>query len=106
MTKIEFSEEEKEALDYERYHHPRVRRKMEALWLKSQGLKHQEICRLASLSNSTLCRYLKEYRQGGLEKLKEINFYKPESELAQHTSQIEAYFQEHPRARSKRRWPK
>ncbi len=100
MAKIEFSTEEKEALDYERYHHPhpRVRRKMEALWLKSQGLKHQEICRLASLSNSTLCRYLKEYRDGDLEKLKEINFYKPESEMAQHTSQIKAYFREHPPA--------
>lgn len=37
MIRIQFTEEEKQALNYERYHypHPRVQRKMEALWLKS-----------------------------------------------------------------------
>jgi len=100
MIRIEFSEADKKALDYERYHHPhpRVQRKMEALWLKSQELEHQEICRLASICKGTLCSYLKEYKQGGLEKLKEINFYQPESELVQHTSTIEAYFRQHPPA--------
>ena len=100
MIKIDFSPEEREELDYERYHHPHphVRRKMEALWLKSQGLKHQEICRLASISKGTLCRYLKDYQQGGLEKLKALNFHKPESELVAYTSTIEAYFRQHPPA--------
>ncbi|PXF55456.1 MAG: IS630 family transposase, partial [Candidatus Methanogaster sp.] len=38
MIEIEFTEEEMKALDYERYchPHPRVQRRMEALWLKSQ----------------------------------------------------------------------
>ncbi len=100
MINIKFSPEDKKVLNYERYHHPhpRVQQKMEALWLKSQGLEHQEICRLASISKGTLCSYLKEYQQGGLEKLKEINFYKPESKLGQHTGTIEAYFREHPPA--------
>jgi len=42
MIKIEFTEEEMKALDYERYHHPhpRVQREMEALWLKSQNVSH------------------------------------------------------------------
>jgi transposase len=71
---------------------------MEALWLKSQGLAHQEICRLAGISKGTLCSYLKAYQQGGLEKLKEINFYKPESKLVQHTHTIEEYFRKHPPA--------
>lgn len=100
MIYINFSEAEKEALNYERYHHPhaRVRQKMEALWLKSQGLPHHEICRLASITEPTLCRYLKDYQHGGLEKLKEINFYQPESELMAHREKIEAYFKEHPPA--------
>ncbi|MFZ2070857.1 MAG: transposase [Halobacteriota archaeon] len=40
MIKIEFTEEEKQALDYERYNYPdpRVLRKMNALWLKSQEM--------------------------------------------------------------------
>ncbi|MCP4486034.1 MAG: IS630 family transposase [Gammaproteobacteria bacterium] len=100
MIKIEFSAEDRERLDYERYHHPhpRVQRKMEALWLKSQDLSHQEICRLTGISKGTLCRYLKEYQQGGIEKLKETNFHKPKSKLAQHTSTIEAYFRQYPPA--------
>ena len=100
MISIEFSAAEKEALNYERYHHPhpRVRQKMETLWLKSQELPHGEICRLASISRPTLCRYLKEYQAGGLEKLKEVNFYRPESELLAHREELVAYFEEHPPA--------
>ena len=38
MIKIEFSAEEVDALELERYHHPdpKVQKKMEALYLKSQ----------------------------------------------------------------------
>jgi hypothetical protein len=38
------------------------------------------------------------YEQGGIEKLKEIYFYQPESELKQHIVSLEAYFREHPPA--------
>jgi len=38
------------------------------------------------------------YKEGGIEKLKEVNFYKPQSELTKHKSSIEAYFKEHPPA--------
>lgn len=100
MIKIEFSEEEKEALNYERYHHPHphVQRKMETLWLKSQGLSHDDICRLAAISPNTLRSYLQDYLDGGIEKLKEVNFYHPESELQDHAGTIEAYFRKHPPA--------
>ena len=45
MLQLEFSEADKRALNHERYHHshPRVQQRMEALWLKSQGLPHQRI---------------------------------------------------------------
>jgi transposase len=68
MIKIEFTEGEKKALDYERYNypHPRVQRKIEALWLKSQGLSHEEICRLTGISPNTLRSYLLAYQRGGL----------------------------------------
>ena len=44
MIRIEFSDSAKAALSYERFNHPHpfVQRKMEALWLKSQGLPHQQ----------------------------------------------------------------
>jgi hypothetical protein len=60
MITFVFTEAQKQALDYERFHHPhpRVQKKMEALWLKSQGLAHQEITKLAGISANTLRSYL------------------------------------------------
>lgn len=71
---------------------------MEALWLKSQAVSHQDICRLADLSPHTLCNYLRDYQSGGIEKLKEVNFYQPTSELAEHRETLEDYFRHHPPA--------
>lgn len=103
MIKIEFTEEELQALNYERYHHPhpRVQRKMEALWLKSQKIPHNQIAKLTGISINIATSYFREYKEGGLEKLKELNFYKPKSELEQHTKTIEAYFHKHPPATMK-----
>ena len=100
MLRLEFTEEIIEALRYERYNHPhpRVQRKMSVLYLKSQGLSHKEIKRLEHISENTLLGYLREYQEGGLERLKEIRFHSQTSELEQHKSTLEAYFRAHPPA--------
>jgi len=100
MIEITFTEQAQLALHHERFHHPhpRVQQKMEAVWLKSQGLAHHEIARLVRISENTLRTYLNEYLDGGLESLKEINFRRPQSELAPHRATIEAYLQQHPPA--------
>lgn len=41
---------------------------------------------------------LRDYQQGGIEKLKEISFCKPEGELSQHKEKITARFKEYPPA--------
>lgn len=100
---LEFSAAEREALNYERYHHPhpRVQRKMEVVWLKSLGKEEGEISQIAQVSLTTVYRYLASYRTGGLEKLKEIPFYRPQSDFATHKAQIEAHFRDHPPATMK-----
>ncbi len=100
MIHLEFSEEDKQALYYERFHHPhpRVQKKMEALWLKSQEISHQQISQLAGISPNTLRSYLREYQEGGIEKLKEINFYRPQSQLEEHRATLKDYFQKNPPA--------
>jgi len=77
MIKIEFTPEEIEALESERYQHPdpRIQKKMEILYLKSQGLDHQEICRLCRISEPTLVTYLKQYQEGGIEGLKKTDMW-------------------------------
>ena len=100
MIKVEFTEEGLEALNYERFHHPhpRVRRKMEAVYLKSQGVPHKEIARLTRISENTLRRYLRAYLQGGVERLAQVRFRIPKSALDAHGERIAAYFRAHPPA--------
>ena len=98
MIKIEFTPEEIDALEHERYHHPdpKVQRKMEVLYLKSQGLEHQEICRLCRISKTTLTTYLKQYQDGGIERLKTLGYAGRSSALDEHAPALAAYFKEHP----------
>jgi transposase len=101
MIQIDISNTEREKLQYERYHHPHphVMKKMEVLYLKSLNkLSHELICEIANVSPNTLRSYLKEYKSGGIDKLKEVNFYRPSSELKAHTSSIEKYLKDHPPA--------
>jgi transposase len=98
MITITFTEAEINALQHERYYHPhpRVQRKMDALYLKSQGQSHQQIVQLLRISPMTLRTYLHEYQAGGIERLQQLNFHQPQSELAQHSASLEAYLREHP----------
>ncbi len=98
MIKIEFQESEIAQLRYERYHHPhpRVQQKMEALLLKSEGMPHKDIARITGICPNTLRSYLKDYQTGGIEKLKEINFYQPSSELDPYRGILEEYFRNNP----------
>jgi transposase len=100
MTKIEilFTPEEMEALHYERYHHPdpKVQRRMEALYLKGQGVSHGDICRVCRISRTTLDTWLRLYLEGGMEALKEFHYSGQPSALNDHASSLEVYFREHP----------
>lgn len=100
MIRIEFSEHDLVEIQRLRYEHPhpRVRRRMEVLWLKSQGLAHQEICRLADVSSNTLRQYLRVFQAGGLKQSLALNFYAPISELEHHRFALAAYFRAHPPA--------
>lgn len=100
MLRIEFSAEDQKALSHERYHgsHPVVRQRMEVVWLKSQGLAHNEIARLANVTRGTVRNHLLLYQSGGIEALKRLVYNNPESDLEAHRAAIEAYFKEHPPA--------
>ncbi len=88
MIRIQFKEEDVEALRYERFHNAsaRVQQKMEVLYLKGKGLPHNEICRICEISKTTLIAYLKEYKQGGIDKLKEGTKYKGRTKKVKSTT--------------------
>ena len=103
-TRLEFTPEIQAALNYERYHHlvPLVQRRMEVLWLKSHDLPHALIAKLAGVSENTMRECFQLFTDGGIEKLKEVNFYRPESKLVTHATSLEAYFRENPPATLKK----
>lgn len=100
MRRIEvvFTDEEKDQLHYERFHHPhpRVQKKMEALWLKSQGLSHKEICRLVGICRNTLRSYINDFLEGGVEGLKRFDAKGTRSALDSHMDTLCEYFVENP----------
>jgi len=98
MRTFIFTADDRNALAHDRYHHPdpRVQRKMEVLWLKSHGLSHDQIAAYADVSRRTVQRYLDEYIEGGLPRLRRCRWHQPHSALAEHHDCLEGYFQQHP----------
>jgi transposase len=98
MRTIAFTPEDRRDLAHDRYHHPdpRVQRKMEVLWLKSHGLSHDAIATYADVSRRTVQRYLDQYLEGGLPRLRRCPSNHPQSALVEHEASLEEYFQEHP----------
>jgi len=97
-VELKFSPEVLEEIQYQRYRHPAplVQRRMEALWLKAHKLPNWQIAQLVGVSENTIREYFALYEQGGVEKLKELNYYRPESELNAHIVSLEAHFRENP----------
>src|SRR4051794_3273010 len=98
MRPITFTADDRRALAHDRYHHPdpRVQRKMEVLWLKSHGLGHDDIATYADVSRRTVQRYLDEYLEGGLPRLRRCPGHHPPSALVEHEASLAEYFQAHP----------
>lgn len=96
--RLAFSEEDQQTLSKQRYEHPHpcVQRRMEVLWLISQGEKHKEAARLAGVSKATAERYVALYRQGGLPALRESNWHTPTSALQDHRESLEESFRRNP----------
>src|SRR3990170_2329143 len=97
---LEFTPELITEIRYQRYNHlvPLVQRRMETLLLKAHQLSPEQIEEIVGVTGNTIREYYELYQQGGIEKLKEINYYKPEGELVKHIVSLEAYFRENPPA--------
>ena len=98
MIRLQFTTEAIDQLHRERTTHPhqRVRQMMEAVYLKALGIAHQEICRITRIVATTLLRYLRLYEQGGIEALKQLNFYQPQSDLEAYAEPLSQAFTEKP----------
>lgn len=100
MIRLIFTEEMRERLRQERIHHshPRVRQRLEALYLKSEGWPHQAICASLGISKPTLVSYLRLFQDGGWEALTGCRFRRAQSALAPYEAVIVAAFTHQPPA--------
>lgn len=98
MRTFTFNPDVLAAIRHDRYHHPhpRVQTKMEVLWLKSHNLPHAEIATLADVSIRSVQRYLDEFAEGGLDRLRRVPWNGSSSDLDGHQESLEDYFLEHP----------
>jgi transposase len=76
--------------------HPRVQLKMDVVYLKGLELHNELVCKISNVCDNTMREYLKQYQEGGIERLREVNFNKPCSVLKEYSGTIEQYFTENP----------
>jgi transposase len=98
MRHFEFSPDVLAEVERDRFHHldPAVQRRMEALWLKANGEKHQRIVELSGLSRPTVQRLLDMYESGGLAAVRTFHWKVPTSALEPHRPMLEAEFRQRP----------
>jgi len=98
MIHLNFSDEDIKVLHRERYYYPdpKVQRRMEILVLKAHGLPHHQIQKISGACGNTIRNCFRLYCEGGIEKVKEVNYYRPQSELSLHKTTLKAHFEEHP----------
>jgi len=107
MRRIKFTEEEIRQLKHESvYHkHPLVRRRMQALHLKAEGLPHRKIGEILDICPRTLGRYLDAFLNGAeagrVEALKDLNYKGKPNRLMEKKDEIIAHLEENPPATQK-----
>ena len=94
MTRLTFSESERQALRQERFEHPhpRVQKRMDVLWYLSLGETYFSAARLGDVSEATVDRYVAIYRARGIEGLKQFDWTGMPSELVPHQASLEELF--------------
>ena len=98
MRRIEFPPDVLSEIERDRFTHldPAVQRRMEVLWLKANGEKHQRIADLAGLSRPTVQRLLDMYHSGGLAAVRMYHWKVPVSALDPYRPLLEAEFRQRP----------
>lgn len=96
MAKLFFSTEVITILEHERYHHQHhiVRRKMESLYLLSQGLSRQQVVSINRISARTLAAYIADFQQG-LDVVRATNYKGQPSELHHYSKELKDHFTAH-----------
>lgn len=100
MRKTEFTQEEIKQLSYHSIYHTHhiVRRRMQALLLKSQEVPHKEIGEILDISQTTLREYFDLYLTAGMEALSQLNYQGQPNLLQKKKDEIITFLEAQPPA--------
>ncbi len=100
MIAIDFTETAVNELYTAHLKHPnsRIRRKLLAIYLKSQNLGHGKICKICRITRATLVNYLNEYLSGGIAELCRECYPGHPSKLTSYAEEIRVLFEKAPPA--------
>jgi len=103
MLTLNFSQADILELNYERFHYPSpiVQKRMHVLYLKYLGVGHQEIAGMMDVHPNSVTNFIKLFRTGGMNAIKELNYNGSKSELTNHSHTLEKEFERHPPLSSK-----
>jgi transposase len=96
--RVHLSEEERRIVEGERREHPHepTRRKLETLWLLDHGLTQEKVAEITGVGLATVKRYVKAYREGGLDGLRHWGRKGQAGSLEAHRELLAESFREHP----------
>jgi transposase len=100
MLQFTISEEDKKAIDKERFQctDRTLCRRLHALYLKSIGKSHKEISEFVGLSPNALTGIFKIYAKHGLSAVRQLAYVPRKSPLEDHRELLHKHFEEHPPA--------
>ena len=95
---LALSDEQLGVLQHERLHHehPRVRQRMDVLWLRANGLTQIRVAEMLGISRHTVAEYENRYEAGGIDAVKDLKWGGRVSPLQAYVSEIEAFLEERP----------
>lgn len=95
---LTLSDEQLGLLQHERLHqeHPRVRQRMDVLYLRANGLTQLRVAEMLGISRHTVAAYENHYEAGGIDALKDFKWGGRVSPLQAYVSEIDAFLEEHP----------
>lgn len=99
LIKLNLSEEEIRALNYERYHYPspKTQKRLHAVYLKaSKNLTNKEIGYLLDIHYNSVSTYIKLYKEGGIAEVCSTHYHPQASKLEVHGEDIIKDFNENP----------
>ena len=98
MIRLIIPKEDMKTLEVERFHHPhpRVQRKMEAVYLTAMGISRHDVARLLHVPEETARSYLTAYQTGGLDALWRFNPHPHSAALDTHAATLREAFETQP----------